>query len=62
MAGLRESDESLLPGDLLISLNGKAVSSLEVLRELLGKIQSGSSVVFQIHREEMLRFIVLEVS
>jgi serine protease Do len=61
VAGLQGSEAGLLPGDLIISLNGKAVSSVEALRELLGKIQSGSPAVLQIQRDDILKYIVLDL-
>lgn len=60
VAGLPGSSEGLVPGDLIISLNGKDVPNVESLRGLLGKIQAGSPIVLQIQREDQLRFIVLE--
>jgi serine protease Do len=59
LAGSQEMEEDLLPGDLIISFNGKDVSNVEALRKFLSNIQSGSSVVLQIQRDEQLRFIVL---
>jgi serine protease Do len=61
VAGLLGSEESLKPGDLIISLNGKEVTNGETLRGLLGDIQVGSPVVLQIQRENQLRFIVLDL-
>jgi serine protease Do len=61
LAGRQDAEEALLPGDLIISLNGKDVFNVEALRKLLGDIQSGNSVVLQIQREEQLRFIVLDL-
>jgi serine protease Do len=59
VAGLPGSEEGLLPGDLIISLNSKAVPNVETLRALLGKMQSGNPVVLQIQREDQLRFVTL---
>jgi serine protease Do len=60
VAGLPDTQEGLLPGDLIISLNGKTVSNVEDLGKLLGGIQSDSPIVLQIQREDQLKFIVLE--
>jgi serine protease Do len=62
VAGLPGSEEGLAPGDLIISLNGKAVPNVETLRGLLSNLQAGSPVVLQIQREDQLRFIVLDLS
>jgi serine protease Do len=61
VADLQGSEEALAPGDLIISLNGKGVASVEALRAILGNIQAGSPVVLQIQREDQLRFIVLDL-
>ncbi len=62
VAGLPGSaEEGLVPGDLIISLNGEAVPNVEALRALIAKLPSGSPVVLQIQREDQLRFIVLEL-
>ena len=56
-----ESEEGLATGDLIISLNGKEVPNVASLRRLLGDLQSGSAAVFQIQREDLLKFIVLDL-
>jgi serine protease Do len=61
VADLPESEEGLEPGDLIISLNGKAVPNVEALRGILGNLQTGSPAVLQIQREDELRFIVLDL-
>ncbi len=61
VAGLPGSEEGLVPGDLIISLNGGEVADLEALRTLLGKVPPGSPVVLQIQREDQLQFIVVEL-
>ena len=50
VAGLAQPDEGLLPGDLIISLNGDSVKDLAALREALAKLKSGDAVVFQVQR------------
>jgi S1-C subfamily serine protease len=61
VAGLQGSEGGLVPGDLIISLNGEAVPSVEALRTLLGKMQPGSPTVLQIQRLDQLQFIVVEL-
>jgi serine protease Do len=61
VANLQESEDALAPGDLIISLNGKGVTSVEALRGFLGTIPAGSPVVLQIQREDQLKFIVLDL-
>lgn len=61
VAGLPGSEEGLVPGDLIISLNGEEVADLGALRTLLGKMPPGSPVVLQIQREDQLQFIVVEL-
>jgi serine protease Do len=61
VAGAPSSEEGLVPGDLIISLNSKPVPNIETLRTFLGNMQSGSPVVLQIQREDQLRFIVLNL-
>jgi serine protease Do len=62
VADLPGAEENLAPGDLIISLNGKEIPNVETLRQLLGNMQSGSPVVLQIQREDLLKFIVLALS
>ena len=61
VADLPGFDESLEPGDLIISLSGKEVANVKSLRELLNTMQPGSPIVLQIQREDQLRFIVLDL-
>jgi serine protease Do len=62
VAGTQNSDdEGFVPGDLIISLNGKTVANVESLHSSLRDMKSGSSAVLQIQREDQLRFIVLEL-
>ena len=62
VAGLSDSGELLQPGDLLISLNGKEVQSVESLRSILAEMPLGSPAVLQIQREDRLKFIVLDLA
>jgi serine protease Do len=61
VAGLPGSEAGLAVGDLIISLNGKAIPNVATLRADLGKLPSGSPVVFQIQRGDQLRFIILDL-
>ncbi len=53
--------EGLHPGDLIITLNGKAVLSLAEFRSILDKLPAGESVVFQVQRQGTLTFVGVEV-
>jgi serine protease Do len=61
VAGLPGSEEGLVSGDLIISLNGESVPNVEGLRALLGKMQPGSPLVLQIQRDDHLQFVVVEM-
>jgi serine protease Do len=61
VADLPESEEGFEPGDLILSLNGKGVANVKELIGLLGDMQTGSPAVFQIQREDQLRFIALDL-
>src|SRR5262245_13491797 len=61
VAGSPQPEEGLLPGDLIISLNGEAVSNLAGLRESVAKLKSGDAVVFQIQRLERLTFVAFNL-
>jgi S1-C subfamily serine protease len=47
-------------GDLIRSVNGTSVETVETLRSLLQKYQSGESVVLQIERHGKLRYLSFE--
>ncbi len=53
--------EGLRPGDLIITLNGKAVPSVAELRSALDKLPAGNAVVFQVQRQGALTFIGMEM-
>jgi len=55
VSGLPGSEEGLVPGDLIISLNGNPVPNMETLRAFLGNMPSGSPCVLQIQREDRLK-------
>jgi serine protease Do len=54
------AQEFLIPGDLLISLNGKEIPNVDGLIDLLNEIKAPTPLVFQVQREDQLRFIVVE--
>jgi len=54
-------EENLLPGDLVVSLNGEAVQDVAALRAMLKKLSSGSPVVLQVQRFGQLRFLAFEL-
>ncbi len=53
--------EGFLPGDVIYSINGTEISSLESLRARVAELESGASVVVQVQRGEALRFITFEI-
>ncbi len=61
VAGLPNSEEGLAVGDLIISVNGKAIANMEALRALLSKLPPGSPAVIQIQRESELKYVVLDL-
>ncbi len=61
VSGMPGSEHGLVPGDLIISLNGKEIPSVENLRTLLRNLPPGSTVVLQIQRDSQLRYIVLQL-
>ena len=53
--------EGFLPGDVIYSINGTEISSLESLRARVAELESGDSVVVQVQRGEALRLITFEI-
>ena len=51
------SDIPLTTGDVIRSLNGQPVTTLERLRAALGALQTGAPVVLQIQRDQRLLFL-----
>lgn len=60
VSGLQNPQGTLLPGDLIISLNGKEVSGVERLNALINDIKPNTPLVVQIQREDLLRFVIVE--
>jgi serine protease Do len=54
-------DIGLAPGDVIHSLNGGTIESLDGLRAALGRLKRGDAVVLQIEREERLTFVGFEL-
>jgi serine protease Do len=52
--------DELVPGDIIHSLNGQSLTTLDDLRMALAKQKAGSSLVLQVERDGRLRFFVLE--
>ncbi len=55
------SGTGLQPGDVIYSVNGAPVSTVEVLRKKLDEFKSGDSIVMQIERSGRLMFVSLEL-
>jgi serine protease Do len=52
--------DPLLPGDVIYSVNDRAVSSLAQLREALAALAAGAPCVLQLEREGALRYLVVD--
>ena len=52
---------ALQPGDVIHELNGVPMSSIDALRDALGKLKSGDALVLQLERDGRLRFLSLEL-
>lgn len=48
-------------GDVIFSVNGTAVSSIESLNQAIDGLKDGDPLVLQIQREEQLRYLTLEL-
>jgi serine protease Do len=56
-----QGHEPILPGDVIYSLNGKAIASVAALREALGALDHDAEAVLQVQRGGELHFLVLEL-
>ncbi|UCE01904.1 MAG: trypsin-like peptidase domain-containing protein [Candidatus Latescibacterota bacterium] len=54
-------ESGLLPGDVIYSLNGESVESLEELRKHLSKLKVYDAVVMQVERSGRLMFVSFEL-
>lgn len=50
-------DDSLLPGDIIHAINGKALATLQELRSSIGPLKSREEVVLQVEREGKTRYV-----
>jgi S1-C subfamily serine protease len=53
--------DPLQPGDVIYTLNGEAVASVEQLRRRLEAVPAAAAVALQVEREGELRFIAVEL-
>ena len=61
VAGSIRLAETLVPGDLICTLNGSAVSDMAALRSKLNELRSGDPVVIQVQRESRLALIAFDL-
>ncbi len=52
---------ALMPGDVIHSVNGEAITGLDQLRTVLGRIAVGEPVVLQVERRGQLQFMAFEM-
>jgi len=55
------AEQGLEAGDVIVSLNGAAVTALADLRSAIGRLPTRAPVVFQIQRQGQLMFVALEI-
>jgi len=60
-ADLIVSESGLQTGDIIHSLNTKAIDSMETLRSVVHDLKSGASVVLQIERDGGLQYLAFEM-
>jgi len=56
-----ESGAGLQPGDIIYSLNGSPLATIEALKKKLGEFQSGAAIVLQIERSGHLMYVPIEL-
>jgi serine protease Do len=56
-----ELDTGLVVGDIIRTVNGVAITSVEVLYSMLEKLKSGDAVALQIERGGKFKYITLEI-
>ncbi len=65
VAALTESaaaqEIGLATGDIIHSVNGVPIQSVEALRDALDKVKSGLTVALQVEREGQLQFVTFEM-
>jgi S1-C subfamily serine protease len=52
---------ALMPGDVIHSVNGEAITGLDQLRTVLARIAVGEPVVLQVERRGQLQFMAFEM-
>jgi len=55
------SDDGLIPGDVIHSMNGLPVRDLRALKSGLGRLGPADPVTFQVEREGRLRFVAFQL-
>ncbi|HEY8549546.1 MAG TPA: trypsin-like peptidase domain-containing protein [Vicinamibacterales bacterium] len=55
------AEAGLLPGDVVIALNGAGVGTLAEFRDAVGRIEPGGACVLQVQRGERLMYVVVEI-
>jgi S1-C subfamily serine protease len=55
------SHVGLQTGDIIHSLNSKAIDSVETLRDLVRDLKPGAAVVLQIERDGGLQYLAFEM-
>jgi S1-C subfamily serine protease len=55
------SGTGLQPGDVIYSVNGEPMMSVEALKKKLDELKAGQSPVLQIQREGKMMFVVIEL-
>lgn len=53
--------QELRPGDVIYSLNGRAVSGIADLREVVKELGYGDPAVFQVERDRKLTFLTMQI-
>jgi len=56
-----DSRTDLEPGDLIRSVNGQKVNTIEELRSIIQRFRSGDAVVLQLERRGELRYTAFEL-
>jgi S1-C subfamily serine protease len=54
------SDVDLAPGDIIHAVNNFPVTSIEMLRDELAKLQHGNPIVLQVERDDGLQYAAFE--
>jgi serine protease Do len=54
-------DAGIRPGDVILEVNGQAVSSVEELNRRLERVRSGQVVRLYLYRQGAKRFVVLRM-